>query len=57
MDLTIEIAQEAGEIVIRAGREEAGKAQAGVREYDSWKSDLAEYDSWPAAFRKPGAAS
>lgn len=57
MDLTIEIPQEASEIVIRAVRENARKAQAGALEYDSWKFDVAEYDSWPAAFRNPGAAS
>jgi hypothetical protein len=51
MDLTIEIPQEAGEIVIRAARETAGKARAGALEYASWKTDAnAEYDSWSSVF-------
>ena len=53
MDLTIEIAQQASAVVIRAAREGAASAEAGALEYDSWKRDVAEYDSWSAAFAPP----
>ena len=57
MDLTIEIAEEAAAVVIRAVRQSAATAQAGALEYDSWKFDLVEYDSWARAFSPTGQGS
>jgi hypothetical protein len=58
MDLTIEIAQDASAVVIRAIRERSMEAQAGALEYDSWKSEAnAEYDSWSSAFSPAAGAA
>ena len=56
MNLTIELPQQAENVVLRVLHEAIGPAVvAGAVEYDSWSPGLAEYESW--SHRPAGAAS